>query len=84
MKDEQFQDRIDAVKRIIDRFDTAEAADEGDEEHLTTEDADQLLEDGLDYLAAAKELLSLGSGTVMVVGGEGDEVVTERFDPLDE
>lgn len=78
MMDEVFQERIDAVKRIIEQFDDVEG-----EEELTTDDADQLLEDGLDQLERAKETLSLGSGRVMVVDRVNGEIVTERFEPLD-
>ncbi len=71
MRDEQFRNRLNTVKRIIERF---------DEEDLDDDDADQLLEDGLDHLEQAKELLSLGNGTVFVVDEQDGEIVEDPIE----
>lgn len=74
-RDDVFEEQLKAVKQILESF---------DEDDLEEADADQLLEEGLDHLEQARELLSQGSGKTMVVDEEDGEIVEEPLASLDE
>lgn len=73
MKDDAFEQKVEAIQAILDELDDGE---------LTLEDGEQLLEDGLTLVEETRELLDVGSGKVVTVDVAGGDVVETplRFD----
>lgn len=58
MKDEEYREKKDAVGRIINELKQGEVSDE---------DAEELLQEALEHISEARELLDVGSGKVEVL-----------------
>lgn len=71
MKDVELQERLDEVEHLMQRF---------EEDGLEKREGEQLLEEGMARLEAAKELLDLGSGKLVQVDEVDGAVVDEPLE----